>query len=264
MAKLTKLEARNHAVAMERLEQDILTEEDKDFVFANFHEGAYTVNGEAGAFFTPWGMAFDFALELGLGYATHPARGVDLCAGIGMLSYAAIHRNPTLRMVCVEINPGYVEIGRKLVPEAEWHCLDVMDQEALRELGHFDVAISNPPFGRVRTMRGEGSPIYTGGHAEFKVIDVASRMADRGIFIVPQSSAGFVYSGAQCFSRRAEQKYIDFREQTGIELEMGMGIDTAYEGYESWKGVSPRVEVACVDFTECQLVTIPEQESLFA
>ena len=53
-------------------------------------------------------------------------------------------------------------------------------------LGRFDGTISNPLFGRVRSFRGSEVPVYTGGEAEYKVIDVASRMATAGVFIVAQ------------------------------------------------------------------------------
>ncbi|MEM6617579.1 MAG: hypothetical protein AAF619_13740, partial [Pseudomonadota bacterium] len=46
-------------------------------------------------------------------------------------------------LVCVEINPAFVEIGKKMIPEATWICADVFDVLDI-ELGHFDCAVSNP------------------------------------------------------------------------------------------------------------------------
>ena len=37
MAKLIKEEARNHDAALARLDKDVLTDDDKEFIFANFH-----------------------------------------------------------------------------------------------------------------------------------------------------------------------------------------------------------------------------------
>jgi hypothetical protein len=52
-------------------------------------------------------------------------------------------------LTCVEINPRYFEVGRKLLPEARWINADVFDWRTL-DLGRYDVAIANPPFGRVK------------------------------------------------------------------------------------------------------------------
>ena len=243
------------------LEQDVLTDDDIEFVFRNYHEAANHVNGMAGAFFTPFDLAFDAALELGLGQQSRSHRVIDLCAGIGVLAYATLARFPGVDLVCVEINADYVEIGRKLVPGATWVCADVMDVSAMEKLGRFHSAISNPPFGRVASFRGKSSARYEGGEAEYKVIDVAAGIANTGVFIIPQQSAGFAYSGVQTYDRRESEKYQKFNRDTGIYLEIGMGVDTTFEGYQGWKGVSPRVELACTDFDECPLTT--RQTDLF-
>lgn len=267
MAKLSKVETQNHMAALAVLAKDTLTEDEKDFVFENYHEAATNVNGLAGAFFTPPSLAWDAVLELGTNYKQQPLQIVDLCAGIGMLSYCALHRNPGSRVVCIEINPEYVEVGRKLVPEAEWHCIDVMDLEALRALGPFDAALSNPPFGRVATFSGKHGPRYSGGEAEYKVIEIAAEIARRGAFIIPQQSAPFKYSGVQCHEFNATEKYQRFAEQTAIQLDSNIGIDTST--YEGWKGVSPTVEVVCSDFDERELAPATkaielQQSDLFA
>jgi hypothetical protein len=72
MAKLTRAQAKSHAAAVERLQQDHLTEDDKEFVYRNWNEGANHVNGAAGAFFTPFDMAFDFAIDAGGGASNRP------------------------------------------------------------------------------------------------------------------------------------------------------------------------------------------------
>lgn len=264
MAKLTKAEAKQHAAAVERLQQDTLTHEDRLFVFRHWHEGAESVNGERGAFFTPVDLAFDFALELGFGYSDQQHTAVDLCAGIGVLAYAAMCRNPTTSVTCIELNPAYVEVGRKLVPEANWLCLDLADAEAIEALGRFDVAMSNPPFGSVRSFRDVVSPVYTGKQAEYKVIDIAARLAPHGVFILPQQSSGFAYSGVQTFERTEVRKYQEFTKQTGIALDIGMGIDTTYCDYGQFKGTKPLVEIACADFEDSAVIIPPSQATLFA
>lgn len=251
MAKLTKEQSKAHAEAEKLLTKDTLTESEKDFVFQNWHEGANHMSGAAGAFFTPWGLAFDFTIDAQcLG-----RKVIDLCAGIGILSYAAHWRSrwpdEAPELTCVEINPRYVEVGRKLLPEARWICADVFDWrdwwygDLRGEM--FDVAIGNAPFGAVR--RSGESPRYRGREFELHVIDIAAEIADRGTFIVPQSSAPFRYSGAQFFQRLERGKGFDFEEKTGFVLEIGAGIDTALYR-DDWKDTSIVCEVVNVEFAE--------------
>lgn len=253
MAKLTKAQAKAHAAAVERLQQESLTEDDKEFVYRNWNEGANHVNGAAGAFFTPFDMAFDFAIDAGGG------RIIDLCAGIGMLSYAVWcrsewnERRPNI--TCIERNADYVEVGRKLLPEATWIHADVLDVLDMGlhtgPEGRFDSAISNPPFGNIR--RTKNSPRYAGKDFEYHVIDIAAHLADYGAFIVPQMSAGFSLSGRPNYERQTSGRAVAFQELTGLHFDAGCGVDTALYKDE-WKGVSPICEIVCIDFTEARPV----------
>lgn len=255
MAKLTKAQAKAHQQAVSILQQERLSEDDKEFVYRNWNEGANHINGAAGAFFTPFDMAFDFAIDAGGG------RIIDLCAGIGMLSYAIWQRSrfkdSRPQITCVERNADYIEVGKKLLPEAEWIHADVLDVLDL-DLGHFDSAISNPPFGNIK--RNKNAPRYTGKDFEFHVIDIASHLADYGTFIVPQMSAGFNYSGRQSYERQKEGKAVKFQEQTGLHFDTGCGVDTAYF-IDQWKGVSPMCEIVCIDFTDARPITAKVQPS---
>ncbi|AKF13545.1 methyltransferase [Sinorhizobium phage phiN3] len=248
MAKLTKVERRNHALAEDLLHSDKpLSWEDKEFIYRNWHEGATHNNGNAGAFFTPFEMALDFALEVGGG------RIIDLCAGSGILSFGVLTRlghyggwsaPSPVEIVCVEYNPDYLAIGKRLVPEATWINADVFDVLDM-DLGKFDYAISNPPFGKVK--RSKNSPGYSGADFEFHVIDIASRIADYGVFIVPQNNAGFNYSGKRFYERQTEGKAVKFQQDTGLYFECGIGVDTSIFRNE-WKGVSPATEIVSVTF----------------
>lgn len=258
MAKLSKAQRKAHQEAEAILTKDRLTEDEKDFVFQNWHEGANFENGAAGAFFTPWGLAGDFAID------ARGGRVIDLCAGIGILSYFIWCRSQygqrPADITCVEINPRYAEIGRKLLPEARWINADVFDWREL-DLGRFDCAISNPPFGRVK-RRGDG-PRYRGPEFEFHVVDIAAEIAEYGAFIVPQQSASFRYSGSQYYQRLEKGRGVEFERQTGLVMEGGAGIDTAYYQAE-WKDVAPLCEIVCIDFEECRERRATELEKLAA
>lgn len=263
MAKLTKAQRKAHAEAEAILTKDRLSEDERDFVFQNWHEGATHINGAAGAFFTPWGLAGDFALDGGGG------RVIDLCAGIGILSYFIHHRSRwggrLAEITCIEANPRYVAVGRKLLPEARWINADVFDWRAWwrNELDEamFDVAIANPPFGKVH-RNGRG-PRYRGPEFEFHVIDIAAELADRGSFIVPQQSAPFRYSGSQCFERKTVGRGLDFERQTGLAMDIGVGIDTAFYK-DDWKDTAILCEIVCIDFAEAREQRAQQQDRLAA
>lgn len=242
MAKLTKEEAKRHAEAERILEKPKLTDDDRQFVLQHWQEGATHVNTTSGAFFTPWELATDAMIELGGSQFTGSI--VDLCAGIGTLSLAAQVMSGVSRIVCIELDPKYAAVGRKMVPEAEWVESSIFH---IGDLGRFDHAVSNPPFGKIK--RDGSAPRYKNGDFEYHVIDIASDLAEFGTFIIPQQSAGFALSGRPYCERMSSQKYDQFEKQTGIHLDVGCGVDTAYYA-KKWHGVSPVVEIACAEFRE--------------
>lgn len=250
MAKLTKAEIKAHNEAMALVDCDRpLHDEEKEFILDNWQESATHVNSAAGAFFTPRGLASDFSIEVD-GSSTELGPVVDLCAGIGSLAYHVARklecRNDGSRMVCVEINPEYARIGKRVVPEAEWIVCSAFDPRVL-EIGSFSWAISNPPFGKIKADDYRGR--YTGSEFEYKVIELASRLAWFGAFIIPQMSAPFRYSGQQNYRRDESDKARKFREQTGIEMEPNCGIDTAIYA-KDWRGVSPVCEIVVCEFPD--------------
>lgn len=118
MSKLTKREIQLHDQAVCLLQKEHLSHEDKLFIFENFREDAEHINSKSGAFFTPFGLANDFTLQIPCLYGK-TIRIIDLCAGIGVLSYAAqLECSDRSRcyadITCVELNPHYVEVGKKL------------------------------------------------------------------------------------------------------------------------------------------------------
>ncbi|GAA3832271.1 hypothetical protein GCM10022226_61880 [Sphaerisporangium flaviroseum] len=247
MGKLTKQEAILHRRACELVELDRpLDEDEAEFVLEHWQESSTAANTLDGAFFTPLGLARDLAIEV-VG-----DRIIDLCAGIGRLAWSCrdvggrrANHQPPRELVCVERNPAYVQVGRKVLPEARWICADIFDL-AGTELGQFDTAIGNPPFG-VTSRTGDG-PRYRGRRFEYHAIDIAADLARHGVFIVPQESAPFRYSGQRCNRWERGPEYERFEDQTGIRLRHNCGIDTS--GYDDeWRGVSPRTEIVTCDFT---------------
>lgn len=240
MAKLSKQQAKLHEEAEKILAKPKLTDDDRMFVMEHWQESATHMNGLAGAFFTPWGLATDAMIELG-GWQFEGAV-LDLCAGMGTLSLAALEMSRASRIVCVELNPEYARVGRKMVPEAEWIVGSIFDH---KDWGQFDHAISNPPFGKIK--RDGDAPRYKGSEFEYHVIDIAAEHADFGTFIIPNSSAGFELSNDTGYCRTEPQKYQTFVKQTGITLDAGCGVDTRVFA-DQWHGVSPKVEIACTQF----------------
>ena len=254
MAKLTKEEIKRHNAAVEILNKEHLNFEEKLFVYENWNEGATSVNSEAGAFFTPEGLARDFVLEIYEG-----GNVVDLCAGIGMLSFFAFHYNKC-NVTCIELNPTYLEVGKKLLPEATWINDSIFNYKSF---GHFDQAISNPPFGKIKT--GNDQEIkddlkYKGAEFDLITIEIASKISDYGTFLIPQMSTPFRYSGAPSFQDlRIDSKGYNpngltppakvqkFIKETGFDYLFNVGIDTNYYKNE-WKGVSPTCEIVNFDF----------------
>jgi predicted RNA methylase len=254
MAKLTKEEFKRHNQALDILSQDRLTFDEKLFVYDNWNESATSINSEAGAFFTPSIFARDFALEI-----YNNANVIDLCAGIGMLSFYAYHYNEC-KVTCVELNPTYYEVGKKLLPEANWINESIFNY---KELGHFDQSISNPPFGKIKT--GVDKDLlkefnYKGAEFDLITIEIASKISDCGAFILPQQSTPFRYSGQRCFvDTRLQSKGYNpdgltppskvqkFINETGLDYLFNVGIDTSIYLNE-WKGVKPLCEVVNFDF----------------
>lgn len=243
---LTKNQAKAHRQACELVDLSrALTEDEREFVLDHWQASQTATHNLDGAYFTPSGLALDFRLDVG------GDRIIDLCAGTGRLAFHAREtwtRNweqlPPREITCVERNPEYVRVGRKVLPEAKWIEADIFSLPA--DIGRYDWAISNPPFGAA--ARPGSSPTYTGRRFEYHVISIAATLADAGTFIVPQESAPFVYSGSKDHRWRSTPEYDRFTKETGLRLDFNVGIDTS--DYDGWHGVRPLVEIVTCDFKE--------------
>jgi len=260
MGKLSREQTRRHTESENLLHKDKLTDDDIEYVLAHWHPAANHNVGTIGAFFTPPDLASDFRIEL------HGDKILDLCAGIGTLSYYArrwpYNKDRAPLVTCIEVNPYFVEIGKKLLPEINWICGNAFDLPEIIKtynLGHFDTIMANPPFGKVsrgpderdRLARGKhmGGPRYKGPEFEYHLMDLASDYADYGVFLVPQMSAPFRFSGARYFQWQKSRACERFEAQTKIEAQAGCGIDTNFFS-DQWQMKAPATEILCIDFME--------------
>ncbi|MEV4078707.1 hypothetical protein AB0J43_00245 [Nonomuraea fuscirosea] len=258
MLKLTKEQAHLHRQAANLVKSSAsLSKKQVEFVLTHWQEASTITNPLDGAFFTPLALAKELALH------AWGARVIDLCAGIGHLAWGYRCRyvidweldKPPLELVCLEKNPDYVAVGRRLLPDATWIVGDVFDVLAM-DLGEFDAALANPPFGRV-DRSGRQAPRYRGPLMEYHVIDVAAHLARLGAFIIPQVPATFSYSGVEKPIWDRPPVYRRFEAQTGIELSCNIGVDTM-EYTASWHGVQPCVEIVRADSTQPRRPVLPE------
>lgn len=244
--KLSKAQIKAQQECEDLLKKERLTEDEKLFVYENWNEGATNINSTAGAFFTPVGLAKDFSICI-----PENSEVIDLCAGIGMLSFFAHHWRGC-NVTCVELNDDYVRVGKKLLPEANWINASIMSDEVLQLKNKFRVAISNPPFGKIKTgVESFEGQKYMGSDFEFKAMDIASNLADYGLFIIPQGSTNFKYSGQTNYSQMSDlevqTKVKKFLKETGFEFGSPVGIDTDIYRKE-WKGVTPLCEIVDIEF----------------
>lgn len=256
MGKVSKADRKRHDEAMELVELDRkLTYDEKIFVLENYQESIGNYIQGTGSFFTPLKLSQEFSI-----YVNATKSVVDICAGIGHLSWGIVRAcefsSFTINLTCIEINPEYVKVGKKIIPEANWICADVTDINTWKDLGSFHVAISNPPFGKIKTGANTMPLSYSGSEFELKAIEISAIVAEYGAFLLPQSSTPYAYSGAE--SRKDDfgqvtspipersPKYKKFNEETNLDLEFNSGSDCgAFE--KAWKNTSVMVEIVLSD-----------------
>lgn len=238
MAKLTKAQAKAHTQACDLIHSDTpLNDDQKEFILNNWNEAATSLNTNSGAHFTPLDMASDVALEV-----CSDSTLLDLCAGIGVLGLSAVWRGRVKEsdLTLIEYDPAYITVGKRLLPNANWIQADAFTLPDLN-LGRFDTIISNPPFGS-QVKISKKPPRYTGAEFDLAIIDLAADYTDHGVFILPANHSPFLYSGQRYFRPNPATKIKKFMEQTGHQLDCGLGIDTSIYR-DDWKTTSIVCEV---------------------
>lgn len=111
MARITKKESILHIQVMDVIHSDKqLTQDNKEFIFNNYKDDG---RGAFGAFFTPEMFTWDFIFDAGC-----TGQCIELCADIGRLSYYQYLRNIPRHITFIELNPEYVMIWKRVLPEA--------------------------------------------------------------------------------------------------------------------------------------------------
>jgi len=248
--KLTKAQLKEAQQIKDIINKDILSEEEIELVYSKYFPAYDNQISESGAFFTPLELAYDFANEPFGGGGVQPKewKVIDLCAGIGILSYTLynFHRKMP-NITCVEKEPRFIEIGKKLLPNATWIEGDVTDENFIKSLGNnYDCVISNPPYGKIGGVCDWLD--YKGAEFEYKVIEIGKHLSWQGVFLLPQNSAPFQLSGKPYYmDDRKPKKYEKFNKETGIELGAGIGFDTSIY-MNDWKGTKIVTEICCVEY----------------
>jgi predicted RNA methylase len=169
-----------------------------------------------------------------------------MCAGIGGLTFAARMRDyyhkDIRHSVCIERNPKFCEIDKRLVPKAEWICGDIFDKGIWDDIksryGKINCVLSNPPFGKV--TKTDADRKYTGSEIDMAAIEVALTVCKGRIdFILPHGSVDWVTSGVPYYRRVDCRKTSKLKKDIGEFYMDGSDVDTTT--YE-FKGTNIRVE----------------------
>jgi len=253
MAKITKPQAKKHGEAESLLSLSrTLTDDERDFIHDNWHPGAAHLTAVGGQFFTPRSIASELTV-----FSCRKGTIIDLAAGIGVLGWHIWRlwpRGENVRIIAVELCPGFVEVGKRVFPEAEWILGDVFDKSLWESLGVVDGMVSNPPFGNVPMANGNDKWLSYRGPAHLRACELALRFSRTGgTFVLPSMDLPFEYSGKQ----HHEYKDSD-RHSTNLKRFLAtfpdarlscVGVDvSSCQG--DWKEVSPNVEIADVEIED--------------
>lgn len=265
MGKITRQQIRYHEQVEEMLwgSDRRLTADEVAFCLEHWDPRALAGKqvSQNQAYFTPLALA----MEAGRYVGGNGRQVVDIGAGIGCLSYAVLCANwwdtRQVRITAVEINPEYVEVGRRLLPEVRWVQGDMYSRELWQSLPRFDEAVSNPPFGQVLTDCDTAWIGYR-GPAGLMAASIGLQVARLGItMILPQTQTPFRYSGVLVRGNVYTDKHTGYMKRFLAgrpQLDWHhSSVDTEQPQYKSgWRGASPLVELVALRDGEAMLLPL--------
>lgn len=253
--KITREQDKLHdeAVSLINLSRP-LTDDEIEIVYRQYNPMAENSIGKGAIYFTPYDLASDFA-------AMCQPKGVvvDLCAGIGILAHHVLKHDyagwgsrsnlcgDIKRIICIEINEQFVEIGKKLVPEAEWICGNMLNLDILTKIGKVDCVISNPPYGQIFSKK-EHTWTKVKGPIQWLAIEVSLRLAYNGAMMILPSvdcDTDMKHKG----TRLNREKYLD-KYFPGIHMENASIDASIYKN--QWIGAKPDVTVVDIDNNDAE------------
>lgn len=248
--KLSKSELKLQKEVFALIDSDKeLSFEEIEYIYENFNPGFISDVTIHSAYFTPLDLAYDFAL-----FAGRSGVIVDMCAGIGTLSFAAKTRDTyegnINQQICIERNPEYLKIGKRLLPYAIWIEGDIFDKtiwdNIIQQYGFIDNIISNPPFGKISKSDANRNWLkYTGAEIDIASIEIALKYSKSVSMILPINSCTFRYSGRRHYEDIPNKKIEKLKKETGLSFYMSNpGLDTSV--YNQFKNT--KVIVEHVDF----------------
>jgi hypothetical protein len=253
MPRFTAKQAQDHQRACDLVASDKpLTQDEKEFVLRSWKPGFDQVT--KAAFFTPLPWAYGVAMN-----AQGPRRVVDLGAGIGALSYAFVqtirldHRYlQELELYAIESDPQFVEVGRRVVPEVNWICGNIFDPMVWMQIGHVDIAITNPPFGNHGDKPPRGFVLPVGPRHLQVVALICEHTSIGGVAILPTTDLPTDYDPTDPKSRPKRKDPGSY--STGLKRLLEMYPDL-WLGTHVWQfdkgdfdGVAPRVDLVDINF----------------
>lgn len=111
------------------------------------------------------------------------------------------------------MNSKFVDIGKKLLPEARWICGSVFDKSIWdglkkeRKNKKYNLCISNPPIGKSgNNLQGPEWMKYPKGEMELMVLELALLYANHASFVMSANSVEFI---TKPYYQRVQSRKVD-------------------------------------------------------